>query len=457
MESTIICAITCENWSVKMKQFGDITKIDGHKVPITDVVVGGSPCQSLSIAGNREGLDGESGLFYEQIRVVKEMREEDEKRGSSAGLIRPRYMVWENVPGALSSHEGKDFQIVLHEIVKIVCKEAPVISIPSDGWTTSGCISDMGGKWSIAWRILNAQFWGVPQRRRRIHLVADFGGMCAPEILFERESCTRYIEQGNEKRESYEQDIKTCIGADGRESLQFRKLTHSDYTEDDIAATLCASHDSCIRNLIVFSKGARPRNKEEAQVWKESDVANTLTVFDIGEGRCNELVIGKLVFENHGTDARYNGPLDVCPSLLARMGTGGCNVPIVVEDEEQEFYVRQLTEMECERLQGLPDGWTDIGEWIDSKGKKHKSSSSGRYKAIGNGIDVPTWKWVLKRISATYERDATLASLFDGIGTFPMIWEQINGKGSCLWSSEIEEFPMAVTKERFKEDVDNEH
>ena len=114
--------------------------------------------------------------------------------------------------------------------------------------------------------------------------------------------------------------------------------------------------------------------------------------------------------------------------------------------------LRRLTPLECERLQGYPDGWTDIGEWLDSKGKLHKPADSPRYKALGNSIAIPPWKWVLKRLCACYERDATMASLFDGIGGFPYIWEQLNGKGSCLWASEIDEFPMAVTKVRFGDD-----
>jgi DNA (cytosine-5)-methyltransferase 1 len=112
------------------------------------------------------------------------------------------------------------------------------------------------------------------------------------------------------------------------------------------------------------------------------------------------------------------------------------------------YIVRRLTPLECERLQGYPDGWTDIGEYTETTGKTKKSSDAARYKALGNSIALPPWKWVMKRISACYERDATLASLFDGIGGFPLIWEQINGKGSCLWASEIEEFPIAVTKKR---------
>lgn len=111
--------------------------------------------------------------------------------------------------------------------------------------------------------------------------------------------------------------------------------------------------------------------------------------------------------------------------------------------------VRRLTPLECERLQGFPDGWTDIGEWTDSKGKVRETSDAARYKALGNSIAIPTWAWVLKRLCACYERPATMASLFDGIGGFPLIWERLNGKGSCLWASEIEEFPIAVTKRHF--------
>jgi site-specific DNA-cytosine methylase len=116
-------------------------------------------------------------------------------------------------------------------------------------------------------------------------------------------------------------------------------------------------------------------------------------------------------------------------------------------------YVRRLTPLECERLQGFPDGWTDIGDWTDSKGKAHKGDSdSPRYKALGNSIALPFWFYLLRRISATYERPATLGSLFDGIGGFPLCWERCNGKGTAVWASEIEEFPIAVTKRHFPEE-----
>lgn len=184
-----------------MKHLGDITKINGYDIPIVDVITGGSPCQDLSVAGKRAGLAGErSGLFMEQIRIIKEMREHDKQTNQHTGMaIRPRYMVWENVPGALSSNEGEDFRAVLEETAKIV-NENTVIPRLAKGqkWSYSGCI--MGDGWSIAWRIHDAQFWGVPQRRKRIALVADFGGSSAPEILFERKSVSGDSEQSESQR-----------------------------------------------------------------------------------------------------------------------------------------------------------------------------------------------------------------------------------------------------------------
>ena len=183
-----------------MKHLGDITKLKGCDVPITNVVVGGSPCQDLSVAGKRAGLGGErSGLFMEQIRVIKEMRAKDEADGATDVDIRPRYMVWENVPGAFSSNKGEDFRVVLEETARIADKDA-VIPRPKDGkWTPSGAV--VGDGWSIAWRVHDAQFWGVPQRRKRIALVAEFGGLTAPEILFEREGVSGDTEPSVEARE----------------------------------------------------------------------------------------------------------------------------------------------------------------------------------------------------------------------------------------------------------------
>ena len=170
-----------------LKHLGDITKLDGATIEPVWCVTGGSPCQDLSIAGKRAGLAGaRSGLFMEQIRVIKEMREHDKQLGWAGELIRPRYMVWENVPGALSSNKGRDFAAVLEETIRIVEPEAPSVEVPEKGWPTWGGYRDVDGRWSVAWRVHDAQYWGVPQRRRRIALVADFGGDTAHEILFER-------------------------------------------------------------------------------------------------------------------------------------------------------------------------------------------------------------------------------------------------------------------------------
>ena len=183
-----------------MKHYGDITKLSGYDLPVVDVITGGSPCQDLSVAGKRAGLAGErSGLFMEQMRIVKEMREKDGSTGRTGFMVRPRYMVWENVPGAFSSGnpKGADFAAVLEEILKVVQENAHV-DVPDGGWTHSGCIFTENGRASVAWRLHDAQFWGVPQRRKRISLVADFGGLSAPEILFERKGLSRDIEPSGE-------------------------------------------------------------------------------------------------------------------------------------------------------------------------------------------------------------------------------------------------------------------
>ena len=184
-----------------MIHVGDITKLKGGELPPVHVICGGSPCQDLSVAGLRKGLAGErSGLFMEQVRGVKEMRAEDEKNGRTDIFIRPRYMVWENVPGAFSSAYGEDFRTVLTEIIRI---KAPACDVPEPDtgrWGSVGA-AILGNQFSLAWRVLDAQYWGVPQRRRRIFLVADFGGLSAPEILFKQESLSGDFEE-NEKRSS---------------------------------------------------------------------------------------------------------------------------------------------------------------------------------------------------------------------------------------------------------------
>ena len=692
-----------------MLHLGDITKISGYTAPITDCVVGGSPCQDLSIAGKRAGLDGErSGLFMEQIRIIKEMRDRDVRENGRTDIdVRPRYMVWENVPGAFSSNKGEDFRIVLEETARVKDKDAHV-PMPDNGkWQTSGCL--LGNGWSIAWRVLDAQFWGVPQRRRRIALVADFGGHSAPEILFVRKSVSGHTQSSQSQGKATAQDATRGIGADdiycidgdklnkkernGGSGIGYREgsqytLTAKDvhgvaysfepgiasreggHIYENVSGTLRANAGdnqmsaaytmkirsgcdvdangkaagkgaliqteksgtlSCVQDqylfqpvgcdvynlavtddkvcsltaqgytstgtcpkviepvVTVFSKSRRASSSTDYETWKDSGTANTLNTFDNSDVRTNECVIAlDRASYNQGQNAQFDigidekgiaqsmvakGPGAVCYSCDEKMGNtyvwedqantfaardykqpqsvcysldplssnsmkssnpnSGCHETdvartidttnpdpsknqggvAVVETYQNvtgplmanshpgsytgqdafndmlvagqvaavdcrngveadvnatlqmgafrslncnnvvrtRYTVRRLTPLECERLQGYPSGWTDIGEYIDSNGKKKQSSDAARYKALGNSIALPPWKWVMKRLCACYERDATLASLFDGIGGFPYIWEQINGKGSCLWASEIEDFPIAVTKVRVGE------
>ena len=178
----------------EMKHMGDITKLHGENLPVVDVIAGGSPCQDLSIAGRRAGLAGmRSGLFLEQVRIIKEMRRQEERRKNSSGRradvpVRPRYMVWENVPGAFSSGErkGEDFRIVLEEIVRIKCGTVHVPGPYPWAWQPAGRIL-LGTDFSLCWRCLDAQYWGVPQRRKRIFLIADFAGRTADKVLFDGE------------------------------------------------------------------------------------------------------------------------------------------------------------------------------------------------------------------------------------------------------------------------------
>ena len=562
-----------------MIHLGDITKIHGGEASIVDVVIGGSPCQDLSIAGKRAGLAGaRSGLYMEQIRIIKEMRERDRRMGRTGEFVRPRYMVWENVPGAFSSNGGKDFAAVLEEAIRIAEPEAPDIEVPEKGWNTWGGYHDeVGGRWSVAWRVLDAQHWGVPQRRRRIALVADFGGDTAWEILFNRQSMSGYPAESGAEGERPSADAESGAGGAGKDAgsvicLQGNAIDRADtagcngkgwkedvcytlntidrpavcagpdcltpwdcqskrvYSEAGVMPTLPAGENSGQNQEAVLCAGFKLGNSEQARsIGYAEEQAPTLNaecggnkpaVMCLNDQGGNVMgvshdVSGTLRAQEHGHQPSILDMSHACdvirdcgevaPSLQARMGTGGNQIPLTYgigngqvneaavmaeevsqtlntmhdaqavmcgvycpekahtlkakancdfrEDSEtypvQNMVVRRLTPLECERLQGFPDHWTDLGEWTDSKGMRHKDADSPRYKALGNSIALPPWKWLLKRLCGNYERDATMASLFDGIGGFPLIWEQLNGRGTCLWASEIEEFPIAVTKRRF--------
>lgn len=194
-----------------MKHYGDISTIDGSELEPVDIISFGSPCQNLSVAGKREGLGGNrSSLFYEAIRIIKEMRE------ATNGKY-PRYIVWENVPGAFSSNKGEDFRAVLTEICKV---KEECVSVPKPAkWENAGRI--MGESFSIAWRLLDAQYWGVPQRRQRIYLVADFDGGSAGKILFESEGLSGYSAQGFKSWQDAANGITESVGETGSDSLMF--------------------------------------------------------------------------------------------------------------------------------------------------------------------------------------------------------------------------------------------
>ena len=197
-----------------MKHLGDISKINGAEIEPVDIITFGSPCQDLSVAGKRAGLkhtengDDEttrSGLFMEAVRIIKEMRE------ATNGTY-PRFALWENVPGAFSSNKGEDFRIVLEELIKIVEPTAVMPTVPKNGWPYAD--SYCGDGWSVAYRVFDAQYWGVPQRRRRIYLVADFRGKCAGKVLFEREGLRGYFAESGTPRQGASADAERGVGAD---------------------------------------------------------------------------------------------------------------------------------------------------------------------------------------------------------------------------------------------------
>lgn len=276
-----------------MKHLGDITKINGAEIEIVDVITGGSPCQDLSIAGKRAGLAGaRSGLFMEQVRIVKEMREHDRANGRTGDMVRPRFMVWENVPGAFSSNKGRDFAAVLEEIIRIAEPEAPDIEVPEKGWPTWGGYHDeVGGRWSVAWRVHDAQYWGVPQRRRRISVVADFGGDTAGEILFERKSVSGHPAESGAARErlagnaesgaSYAVRIRGGCDGGGKGALvQTEKSGTLGTGNDQTIFTEIPINDKATR----WQGGGESRNHDGSGnglgIGKEGDPSPTLTAGD---------------------------------------------------------------------------------------------------------------------------------------------------------------------------------
>lgn len=378
----------------------------------------------------------------------------------------------------------------------------------------------MDGRWSVAWRVLDSQWWGVPQRRRRIALVADFGGTTAHEILFNAKGVYGHLATSGETRKGTTRGTQSGAHESGAWAgclTPYDTQTNRVYGADGIWPTLPAQENSGQNRQSVFcvpindkatrfSGGGDTRKDDGAGnglgVGHDGDPSPTITAADRHGVYCAGFKLGNseqarsigyqeeqsptlnaecggnkpaILDMSHANDViRECG--EIVPTLQSRMGTGGNQVPLTFQQNgfgdykqaetasscKQRDYkdstdlctqygiVRRLTPMECERLQNFPDGWTDIGGWTDEKGKLHKESSdSARYRALGNSIALPPWKWVLKRLCVQYERDATLGSLFDGLGGFPLIWMQLNGWNSVKWASEIEPFCIAVTKRHF--------
>lgn len=264
-----------------IKHLGDINDIRGDEIDPVDIITFGSPCTDMSIAGKRVGLDGaQSSLFYQAIRIVKEMR-------CKTNGKYPRFIVWENVTGAFSSNKGQDFQAVLTEIVRIKSPEIPTVPMPEKGkWPYADVL--VGNGWSLAYRTFDAQYWGVPQRRKRIYLVADFAGACAGKILFESEGMSGDFAESRRPWEGTAGDAETCSAAAGRR----------------VSAGFCPELSAKARGI-----------------GFEEDKAPTLRAG----------AIPAVVYENHGQDARYRGPLDISPTVSQTYGASGNNQPFVID------------------------------------------------------------------------------------------------------------------------------
>ena len=528
-----------------MKHLGDITKIHGDQIEPVDCITFGSPCQDLSIAGRRAGLAGErSGLFVEAVQIIKEMRK------ATNGMY-PTFAIWENVPGTFSSNSGEDFRAVLEELARVEQPDAIIPRPPRGGrWSKAGAIAGAG--WSLAWRQLDSQYFGVAQRRKRIALILDLGGQRAGEILFERTSLSRHPDPciptwqevtrttgnrpaGNDRmvaeggRNAYTLKIRGgCAGGGKGALVQTEKTgTLSTLQDQTLFQAIPVLNDqgggvmdvsyNVTGTLRAAEHGHQPIVLESNQVHatiSQTGICPTLPasmglgggyvpmvterkIFDArgnGDGKIVPTITGD--HESRITDYTaiavepYNGAMtgDTATSITFRsiashsgpqvmesygIGNGQAHASVTKEKsgtldtmydaqavaiehmklpKKIAWIVRRLTPTECERLQGYPDGWTDIGEWTDTKGKKHKPADSPRYKALGNSIALPQWFWIVQKMKPYLPAGATLGSLFDGIGGFPLVWETTYGKGTARWASEIESFCVAAAKRRFGEE-----
>ena len=296
-----------------MKHYGDVSKMNGGEIEPVDIITFGSPCQDMSIAGKRSGLDGNrSSLFYEAIRIVKEMR-------CKTNGEYPRYICWENVPGAFSSNGGEDFKAVLDAVIGVVHEDAEVPMPENRRWPYADLY--LGDGWSVAYRTLDAQYWGVPQRRKRIFLVADFGGRSAGKILFESEGLSGYSAEGFRAWQRAAGSFETRIGATGT-VLNDQGGDRVEVTED-VAATLRAEthgHTPCVVESAGF---CTEHSAKSRTIGYEEECSPTLRA---------GTVPAAVALENHPVDSRVKISEDGnVQTLTSRMGTGGNNVPLVMK------------------------------------------------------------------------------------------------------------------------------
>lgn len=328
-----------------MKHYGDISNMDGGKIEPVDIITFGSPCTDMSVAGKRAGLDGQqSVLFYQAIRIIKEMR------CATHGKY-PCWICWENVPGAFSSNAGCDFQAVLEAVIGIVEPDTQVPMPEKSKWPHADCY--MGDGWSVAYRTLDAQYWGVPQRRKRIYLIADFAGRSACDILFKSEGLSRYSAEGFRSWQRAAGSVTDCVGATGFDGYN-GELTGSvsstlgvncgmstgrngivlndqggnrmDVT-DEVTATLRAEahHPPCVLESAGF---CTEHSSKSRSIGYEEETSPTLRA---------GVVPAAVALENHPADSRVTiSEDDKVQTLTSRMGTGGGNVPLIMNwDGEQ--------------------------------------------------------------------------------------------------------------------------
>ena len=302
----------------QMKHYGDVSSLNGADLPPVDIITFGSPCQDMSIAGKRSGLDGSrSSLFYEAVRIIKEMR-------CATNGKYPRFAVWENVPGAFSSNKGEDFRCVLESLCRV---RDETVSVPRhEKWSAAGNIVADG--FSIAWRVLDAQYWGVPQRRKRIFLVADFDSECAGKILFESEGLSGYSAEGFKAWQRTTVAIESSSGTAG-------------------AAGFCTEHSAKARGI-----------------GYEEETSSTLRAGTVPAA----------VYENHSQDTRYTELRGIAPPVSSTYGTGGNNQPFVVEDTRC-FDVRFTSDGTKNARHNCYE--TDTSRTIDTGGNSPDSNQGG--------------------------------------------------------------------------------